>query len=94
MHHIWKALGMLCERCYRASILLAFSRGRAKKIFEYPTRGREFFLKQSKKHLRFQKHPDTFGRGLNVRLEPSIYHLCMSRPFNQSPFPQSQRPVS
>ena len=68
MHHIWQALGMLCERCYRTSILLAFSCERAKNISEYPTRGREFFRKQRKKNLRFQKNPDTCGRGLNVRL--------------------------
>ena len=30
---IWQALGMLCERCYRISILLAFSCGRGKNRF-------------------------------------------------------------
>ena len=94
MHHIWQALGMLCGRCYRTSILLAFSCERAKNISEYPPRGSEFFSQTEKKNLRFQKNPDTCGRGLNVRPESSIYHLCMPHPFNQLPFPQSQRPVS
>ena len=80
--------------CYRFSILFAFSCGQAKKIFEYATRGHEFSLKRRKKSWFSKKYADTCGRGLNVKLEPSIHHLYMPHPFNQLPFPQSQRPVS
>ena len=51
MHHIWQALGVLCERCYRTFTVLAFSCGRAKNIFDYPTRGHEFFPKRGGKKI-------------------------------------------
>ena len=55
MHHIWQALGMLCGRCYRTSILLAFSCERAKNISEYPPRGSEFFFSNREKKTPFSK---------------------------------------
>ena len=66
---------MLCEWCYRFPILFAFSCGQAKKVFEYATRGREFFLKRRKKSWFSKKYADTCGRGLNVKLEPGAYQM-------------------
>ena len=37
-----------------------------RKRFEYATCGRVFFFENGGENLRFQKYPDTFGRGLKL----------------------------
>ena len=52
---------MLCKGCYRNSIILSYSCGRA----EYTQRlVRVFFLKTEEKILRFQEYPVTYRQGL------------------------------
>ena len=55
-----------CGARNRISIVFACSCGRAKTIQIYGTCGRLFF-KKGEINLRFQKYPDTYGRGLKVR---------------------------
>ena len=62
---------MLCEGCYRISIVYRF-RMVGRKRFEYGTRGCFFFSEKGGKNLRFQKYLDTCGRGLRVA------SLCIS----------------
>ena len=57
------ALRMLCEVCYRISIVQRF---RLDGRFEYATCGCVFVWKRGKKNLRFQKYPETCGRGFRL----------------------------
>ena len=63
--HILLAWRMLRKWRYRIYIVVAFSWGQAKTIRIRYVRMRIFFL-NVEKTLRFQKYPDTCGRGLNV----------------------------
>jgi len=56
IHHIPLALRMLCKRCYRISIVLAFSRERAKTIQIRYVWTPPFL--NGEKNRRFQKYPD------------------------------------
>ena len=54
---------MLCERFYSISNVSAFSCGRAKTTAN-TLRVDSYFFENGGKNVRFQKNPDTCGRGL------------------------------
>ena len=62
IHHTLLAWRMLIKECYRISIVLAFSYGRAKTIRIRNMSMRIFFWKR-RKNIRFQKYLDAYARG-------------------------------
>ena len=67
IHHILLVLRILCWGCYRISIVLALSCGRAKTIQMYfvCTHISSFFFLEAEKTIIKKIYPDTCGRGFN-----------------------------